>query len=60
MGNLLIPVNCPRCGRPLRFVGAAAVDSPFSQPDIPAVATYFTFECKTHGTFQYGPDTPRL
>jgi hypothetical protein len=60
MADPIISMNCPRCGRPMRFVDATPDQGlPFPKTDNPAETTYFTFECDAHGRFHsHGPQPP--
>ena len=53
-----LPLNCPRCGRRMRFVDANSPMRLTLKTDPPAEPTFFVFDCSEHGLHHFGPTTP--
>jgi hypothetical protein len=48
-----LPLNCPRCGRPLRYVRARTPDGRTLLPEEAATpATVYIYYCFEHGPFR--------
>ena len=52
-----LPLNCPTCGRSLRFVDANSPIRLALKTDRPADSTFFVFECSEHGLHDFGART---
>lgn len=54
-----LPLNCPRCGRPMRYLrartptGEAVADSEGA-----TASTIYIYQCAEHGPFQFSRDIP--
>jgi hypothetical protein len=53
-----VRLNCPHCGKSMRFVDANSPLRPALKTDAPAEPTFFVFECPEHGLQHFGPQTP--
>ena len=56
--DVIPPLNCPHCGRRMRFVDANSPMRPVLETDPPAAPTLFVFQCSTHGLHHLGPLAP--
>lgn len=50
-----LPLNCPKCGRAMRYVTSSAPKRPVLRTDPPAPPTFHVCECPVHGLFHFGP-----
>ena len=54
-----LPLNCPQCGQPMRYVHATAPDGqtlPANAPPTPS--TVYVYACAQHGSIRLGLSTP--
>jgi hypothetical protein len=54
----LLPLNCPKCGRAMRFVDANSPTRSVVKTKQPAEPTFFVFDCPDHGLHYVGGSTP--
>jgi hypothetical protein len=58
-GLAALPLNCPRCGHPMRYLHARTPDGkavPANAP--PTDSTLYVYACPQHGTMRLGLSTP--
>jgi hypothetical protein len=53
-----LPLNCPRCGQPMRYLHARAADDPSARSQAAAAPAVFVYHCFDHGPFHVGHNTP--
>lgn len=50
-----LPLNCPHCGRSMRYVTSDSGFHPVLKTDPPAPPSVHVCECPVHGLFHFGP-----
>ena len=54
-----LPLNCPRCGLPMRYLHAQTPAGEVLPPDAPPTnSTIYVYACSQHGAIQLGRSTP--
>jgi hypothetical protein len=54
-----LPLNCPECGHPMRYLHAKTPDGKTLPADAPATAsTIYIYACPQHGAVRLGVSTP--
>jgi hypothetical protein len=56
-----LPLNCPRCGTPLRYVGARTPSGEIlADPEATDDTTVYVYQCAGHGPFHLSRSIPLL
>ncbi len=54
-----LPLNCPKCGRPMRYVRARTLEGDtVADQQAANESTVYIYRCAEHGPFQFSPDIP--
>lgn len=54
-----LPLNCPRCGKPMRYLRARTPDGTLvADSEAADVTTVYIYSCGEHGPFRFSRDIP--
>ncbi len=54
-----LPLNCPRCGKPMRYLRARTPDGNLvADRDAADYSTVYIYSCAEHGPFRFSRDIP--